>query len=150
MALVKCRECGNEVSTEATACPHCGVKSPAKEPGMGLFAKIGLTIIGLFIFLIVVGSLGGGSPPTSGGSRQSSIANNEPLLVFCSGLMLKQVVPSASEAEIADNSAKLLAERQGISASSARAKLIALRDEHGSWERVGAVCKENGLIVANP
>lgn len=28
MALVECRECGREVSTEATACPHCGVPSP--------------------------------------------------------------------------------------------------------------------------
>ena len=24
MALVKCRECGKDVSTEASACPHCG------------------------------------------------------------------------------------------------------------------------------
>ncbi len=24
MALIKCRECGNQVSTEATACTHCG------------------------------------------------------------------------------------------------------------------------------
>ena len=24
MALIKCSECGKEVSTQATACPHCG------------------------------------------------------------------------------------------------------------------------------
>lgn len=28
MALKRCRECGKEVSTEAAACPHCGVKDP--------------------------------------------------------------------------------------------------------------------------
>lgn len=26
MALVKCKECGNEVSSEATVCVHCGIK----------------------------------------------------------------------------------------------------------------------------
>ena len=31
MALVKCRECGNSVSTEAKTCPKCGIKNPAKK-----------------------------------------------------------------------------------------------------------------------
>jgi hypothetical protein len=26
MALVNCRECGKEVSTQAKACPHCGAR----------------------------------------------------------------------------------------------------------------------------
>lgn len=30
MALIKCKECGNSVSTEAIACPHCG--APQKQP----------------------------------------------------------------------------------------------------------------------
>jgi hypothetical protein len=29
MALVKCRECGKEISTTAATCPHCGVANPA-------------------------------------------------------------------------------------------------------------------------
>ena len=29
MALVACRECGKQVSTEAAACPSCGAKPPA-------------------------------------------------------------------------------------------------------------------------
>jgi hypothetical protein len=28
MALVACKECGNEVSTTAKACPKCGAKVP--------------------------------------------------------------------------------------------------------------------------
>jgi hypothetical protein len=32
MALVKCRECGREISDQATACPHCGV--PLAAPGV--------------------------------------------------------------------------------------------------------------------
>ncbi len=30
MALAACRECGRQVSTEATTCPHCGVPRPAE------------------------------------------------------------------------------------------------------------------------
>jgi hypothetical protein len=30
MALIQCRECGQSVSTEATACPHCG--APQQQP----------------------------------------------------------------------------------------------------------------------
>lgn len=29
MAIVRCRECGGEVSTAAEICPHCGVRAPA-------------------------------------------------------------------------------------------------------------------------
>lgn len=40
MSLVKCRQCGKRVSTEATACPHCGCPEPgqgraAPRPGSG-------------------------------------------------------------------------------------------------------------------
>ena len=28
MALIPCKECGNEVSTDAKACPKCGAKVP--------------------------------------------------------------------------------------------------------------------------
>lgn len=27
MALIKCRECGNEISSRAESCPHCGAKT---------------------------------------------------------------------------------------------------------------------------
>jgi tetratricopeptide (TPR) repeat protein/ribosomal protein L40E len=32
MALKSCRKCGASISTEAQACPHCGVTEPTKEP----------------------------------------------------------------------------------------------------------------------
>lgn len=50
MALTQCRECGKEVSTEATACPHCGAK-PAKKVG-----KLGLIVAGAFL-VYVLGSI---------------------------------------------------------------------------------------------
>ena len=35
MALVKCSECGKDISTQATACPHCGCPLAAAPPGPG-------------------------------------------------------------------------------------------------------------------
>ena len=32
MGLAPCRECGRQVSTEAEACPHCGLPNPADVP----------------------------------------------------------------------------------------------------------------------
>ncbi len=29
MAMVRCRECGKEVSSQAAVCPHCGIGEPA-------------------------------------------------------------------------------------------------------------------------
>ena len=31
MAMIKCSECGNEVSTTADSCPHCGANVKKKE-----------------------------------------------------------------------------------------------------------------------
>lgn len=49
MALVRCRECGREVSSAAKTCPGCGVKSPAPTNWKGA-----LTLLGI-MFLIVGG-----------------------------------------------------------------------------------------------
>jgi len=35
MALVACRGCGTEVSTEAPTCPVCGTATPARREGVG-------------------------------------------------------------------------------------------------------------------
>jgi TM2 domain-containing membrane protein YozV len=34
MALMYCRECGNQVSSEAPTCPHCGVPRPVILPAV--------------------------------------------------------------------------------------------------------------------
>lgn len=36
MAMIQCRECKREISSEASTCPGCGIKSPAKKPGPGV------------------------------------------------------------------------------------------------------------------
>lgn len=34
MALLNCKECNNQVSTQAKRCPHCGAKAPKKKMSM--------------------------------------------------------------------------------------------------------------------
>jgi hypothetical protein len=50
MALVRCRECGAQVSTSAEACPHCGVSKPAGTWKAGRLIIIALLIGGFVLF----------------------------------------------------------------------------------------------------
>lgn len=59
MALAKCRECGQQVSTSAETCPHCGVKYPYKgkrtaEGAKSAFGSM-LRAAGCLGFLFLVG-----------------------------------------------------------------------------------------------
>src|SRR5690349_15636065 len=45
MALVSCRECGRQVSTEASTCPHCGVPGPSSQPREKLVVSPGAPIL---------------------------------------------------------------------------------------------------------
>lgn len=45
MALINCKECGKQVSTEAKACPHCGAKPPKKIGILGWIALAFFTIL---------------------------------------------------------------------------------------------------------
>lgn len=54
VAMIKCKECGGEVSSKADACPKCGVRLKAKPSGciVGFFKLIG-GIVGAIIGLMV-------------------------------------------------------------------------------------------------
>ncbi len=68
MGMVKCRECGQEVSDQAETCPHCGIKHPKKK------ANGCLIIIGLLVFLVIITIVGGnsGNNSSSGGGQGSA------------------------------------------------------------------------------
>jgi hypothetical protein len=67
MALKACKECGHEISTEATTCPHCGKKNPT---GVRT-SPIALGCLGLIGFVIVVGIFSSSDSPTTS-SRSSA------------------------------------------------------------------------------
>ena len=68
MALVTCRECKGQISSEAKACPHCGYRDTRSSKGGFLFALIILSIaagvfgsiplgLGFFASFAVIGIL---------------------------------------------------------------------------------------------
>jgi len=55
MALVKCKDCDKEVSTEAKTCPHCG--APMPKEGMGWFATSVMIVGGLVAAFLIFGAM---------------------------------------------------------------------------------------------
>lgn len=52
MALIKCSECGSEVSNSALSCPKCGKQ--LRKPKRGIFGKICLWLFYLYNLLMIV------------------------------------------------------------------------------------------------
>ncbi|MGZ6362403.1 MAG: zinc ribbon domain-containing protein [Ktedonobacterales bacterium] len=55
MALIKCPECGEQVSTSAAACPHCG-KQIAKKPKSAV-ASLFQLVLGILLVWWSIGWL---------------------------------------------------------------------------------------------
>lgn len=68
MAMTKCRECGNEISTKADACPKCG----AKQVRTSGCAKVVLLFFGLIAFLAIVGQCSRDTTSTPSASISST------------------------------------------------------------------------------
>jgi hypothetical protein len=69
MSLIKCGECGKEISSKAEVCPQCGAK-PEKK--IGIVGKIFLGFIALFVLLSFIGSLVSNPTSTDGHSFASA------------------------------------------------------------------------------
>lgn len=70
MALIKCKECGSEISSTAKACPHCGHKPSKAIGGAGTLFII---LAGLVFFVAIFGSENG----SRGNSRPAVDAKKE-------------------------------------------------------------------------
>lgn len=68
MALVKCKECGSEVSTKADACPNCGAKV---KKGMGCGTLL-LIVFGVIVIVAMV------TPSTPSQSSAGSVSASPP------------------------------------------------------------------------
>ena len=55
MALIKCKECGKEISSDADKCPHCG-KKRSKSVQLTIAVAIGFLILLPFLFITPSGS----------------------------------------------------------------------------------------------
>jgi len=117
MALQPCKECGKQISTEATMCPHCG-KKPAKGgmgAGTGCFVVIGvlilLGVIGLLMTDHSGGGGGGGQPQNeSQGAKSTTPKFERPSIpppkyrvyrqVLKEGLISVVVVPATTDDQL--------------------------------------------------
>lgn len=72
MAMTKCKECGNDVSDKAEACPNCGVKVPKKA---GLIIKLGGGFVAIvFLIAIFAPSKQGSTSSQQGGAATPATA----------------------------------------------------------------------------
>lgn len=67
-ALIECKSCKNQVSSEAKSCPQCG--APVKKK-MGLIKKIGVGFLVLFVISAFANSGGNGSAGSSTSSKSA-------------------------------------------------------------------------------
>ncbi len=61
MALIKCAECGNEVSTTATTCPKCGAKVVLPKKPTSLATKLIAALLGVAVIGGIVAQKGADS-----------------------------------------------------------------------------------------
>lgn len=60
MALMKCKECGQEVSSTAKTCPSCGVSGPARYGWNGVAyytVAVSVTLLRMAIIFVFIGLL---------------------------------------------------------------------------------------------
>ena len=71
MALIACKECKQQVSSEAATCPQCGAKVPKK---MGVVKGLILVIFGVYVFgtLADLGNSGTSTTAASVGSTSTA------------------------------------------------------------------------------
>jgi len=60
MALIKCPECGQEISDTVKSCPHCGYK--IKELDKRKILTLGIAILFVVVIIFMVKKLSGGVP----------------------------------------------------------------------------------------
>jgi len=70
MALIKCEECGKQISDEAESCPSCG----AKPEKMGFFRKVFLV---LFALVVISFMMKESNPPKTSKPEESPTASVE-------------------------------------------------------------------------
>jgi rRNA processing protein Gar1 len=87
MSLIKCSECGNEVSSDAEKCPKCGMPTKTKKPQkVGFVFKI---LGGLIFAFFAIGIVGTIIDKSKGTSQQSDVS-------FAGGIIQQKLVSPGS------------------------------------------------------
>jgi hypothetical protein len=73
MALVECRECKKQISTEAAICPSCGIRKPYANKRRTAPGTLLLAVVSFTGFLIWIANL----DPGMGGNTSAGISKND-------------------------------------------------------------------------
>lgn len=119
MAVVKCKECGNQVSTKAKACPTCGAKPPKKTS----FVTWGILAI---VVLVVGNAIINPAPPKPAKTQE-------------------QLAQEAEAARVKEAEAKRRSDRSLAESVAKEAVLAQLKDpDSAKFGKV--VVKESGIV----
>jgi hypothetical protein len=86
MALITCRECKQQVSSEAKACPHCGAK-PRKQVGAGT------ALLVIAVLCVIAYNVSSGVDPTPAAAAPTAASRKADLelnAAIAAGRMLKR------------------------------------------------------------
>lgn len=91
MALVKCKECGTEISDKAEACPKCGAKPP-KTSGCTVLLALGFAFFFIAVFIAQTKSPVPSNPPVNPApsAKTPSDPKTETASLFCEKLEVKK------------------------------------------------------------
>ena len=68
MAMTSCKECKNQISTEAEKCPHCGSEAPKPT------SRLKILFVGIFIFIVARAVTTSIDPPVAVQKTETEIA----------------------------------------------------------------------------
>lgn len=125
MAMIKCKECGQSISTKADACPHCGAKTKAQPLGCGAGLLILLAIVMTPALIHGLGSSTStpSTPPTPPKPHDDFASARGACMLF-----IKQILHDPSSAEFGHSSDALVN-----------------REQDGTWTVVRSVRSKNAF-----
>ena len=80
MALVKCKDCGGEMSRAAKACPKCGAPPPSDFSIRRVMVGVGVALVALPVLAIIGGGRGTHASPRESGvvaETQAAVAQGQ-------------------------------------------------------------------------
>lgn len=162
MALIQCRECGKDVSTEAKNCPSCGAKVvlPKKKSRIGrlfLYAVVGVVALG-----VAQTAIQKQNPPKQlTPEEQANKSKNENLAVLAkqcthaieATLKIPEGAKIPNPYSVADHNQFFMGESKGIYTVQvtfeARNSFNAMRKSivECKWKKVGEDFKSQGMTT---
>ncbi len=152
MALRKCRECAQLVSSEAKTCPHCGIGKPVKRT-----SGVPVLVAGLVVLAIIGKGTGGAGTGSGTPATHGELARPErvdpatphpaaPVVSRCEGPN-----PGAAFAVVGPQLAELSAYPGGVLGRRwlDRGSVVRIRRMDGDSARVGPVVAASGSEAAS-